>query len=814
MAQNWWENDQVVTQPSNAGWWSADEIDGVTPFNPEYDLPSEHSVMGTPYRDAFRNQFGQYPEQTDMETGAPFNARVRLGASETLSEKQDVLRNTRGLPDTAELQRGPNGDYFYRLNAEDKWKAVNPKGPDWGDVGELGGAIPELVGGTAALLSSKNPSMLLGTLRATLGGGAGQTLEEGGESLAGYEFNSESIPQAALFEGGGYLGGSLIAKPIAVGLNAVRGTTIQPSAEVLQAYQRIQNQFGKGDFPDLMPQQLVPDNEILRRTAMQARAASDDRVGIAGREADQDAFALDELNKLRPTRANAELLGDVQAGLQGYRDEAFQGIVGRSGIPIATSDTVGRSVKGGVTKDWLEQSRKAVEKRYESVGQAAREENPVFDLTNVKDTARELRRGIEGTSTEVTERATGQMDVITGKPITRTDVDVTGVRVSEMDSNLASVLRDIEKLDPQQASYEVIKQLRTRLGKAYESYLPSFSEGGAKRLYSELTNSLRNPINSASTPKYLRSIQEANEAARKRFSVLEKSSVRKLFADDDVFAIGSRITQPGGLTDDVYEALRASGRLGDLKAGVAQNIFKQDNPARTLRMWDQDAPEMLGKLFNKTELKVMRETTAKLNALYSEPGQQMLNKLNANTASVRDLLNNSGFVNLERTVSAMERTNPGARQALKEAVYMDFLERAVVNRGGKDVIDRKVFNELFAEYEKAGALKTLMNKTDIERLRALDDYLRLTNKVMPDTGSSLAVAEDVAKMTHALHSPKRAVEGGLNLYVKARLSKFLASPAGHKVLLRGMEKEPYSLGWMKSLGLLLGSLEPEQGNEQ
>jgi hypothetical protein len=152
------------------------------------------------------------------------------------------------------------------------------------------------------------------------------------------------------------------------------------------------------------------------------------------------------------------------------------------------------------------------------------------------------------------------------------------------------------------------------------------------------------------------------------------------------------------------------------------------------------------------------------------------------------------------------------KQALKEGIYMDFLENTVSRgvRDGKEVLDSATFvdaskfSELYATYKNSGALDLLFNQTERERLHALGDYVMLTNGTLSDVGAALEGAQIMSQLKD-VHNPGNMLKGAISLKLNTLLARFMASPTGSKVLLGRNPAKPFDQRSLQLMGMLLGT---------
>ena len=207
----------------------------------------------------------------DYETGGDAGLRARLSFGETDEEKEAILKSLVGeegyIKDSkGQLALTEIGQKKRGIDPVGKNLVIEDKGFSFGDIADVAGILPEVVLGTAGaigggILGSAVP--VLGTVGGSaVGGGAGaaagQAIEEGIESLLGFQRQTgKEIARDVAIEGALGAGGSLVGDFIfgigkrAAGLagrtiGAVRGPqTTKVSAEQLDLVEDILKKKGK-----------------------------------------------------------------------------------------------------------------------------------------------------------------------------------------------------------------------------------------------------------------------------------------------------------------------------------------------------------------------------------------------------------------------------------------------------------------------------------------------------------------------------------------------------------------------------------------
>jgi len=821
MAKNWWEDDAVATAAAGDEWWSADAIQGQA-AQPEVDaavanmppsIVSEMNrtapgVIGSITRgDNVRSVLGVDPTQVDWRNQNKSMGWVDRASIGFLNNDADMQRRLRGglfgafgaMPE-AEVKTVDNRRYW-RENPADQWKPVDPEVPfgqdTSGEFADFAAAVPETLAETAAFLMKRSPAGIAGSAM------LGQGTEEAVKGASGYETNATtSVPLTGAFSYGGAKLGSLFDKGVNTAGNVATGRQALGGVpdSVRAAEGRIAQEFP--DAPHLMPHQ-VSESKILQRGAAQSRYTS--REGIIPQERAQQDWTMEALRSLGPTADKAAALESQKQALRNARDSVRNDIL--AGEQLVTRSGAGESMQRAVDVH-LKNSGTKVRGLYRQADDLAKVEMPTFDLSGAQSTAAKIRQGIEGVRTETIDTVQG-MSLTTGRPIVSSETEQMGVRVAGPEGALASVSRKLEQLDPTQPNYETVKVLRTQLYDLLDNpaWAWDANKANASRLYRELTESLMNP--SSSAPGYKAAIREANDAARQRFKLMDKKEIRQAVVESNVYKIGDLLV-PGEMTPAFVGAVKAGGKaeFETMVAGARANILRSENPLKSYQEWSKH-PEVFEKLFTESERAALQNTVKRLDALRGTRISEIADSTSRSATTVRELAQGYDSAGMKQIVGKM---SDAEKQALKEGIYMDFLQNTVSRgtRDGKEVlesaayVDAGKFSDLYATYKNSGALDLLFNATERERLHALGDYVMLTNGTLSDVGAALEGAQIMSQLKN-VHEPSGMLKGVISLKLNTLIAKFMANPTGSKVLLGRNSKKPFDQRSMQLLGMILGT---------
>ena len=796
--KDWDKEDVAVAAPWEKDWSgeATSDVSTFRPAMPEYDEPVEdaESAVDRAYaskRDVFARKLGVQPEQINWDMEAPPGlGRAWAGFMDTDEERTRAFRS-RAHPD-AEIKT-VEGEQFVKLRPDEQWIPFDKAGLTIGDVYDMASDIPEAI---TALVSTLRGATPMGVaLRAAIA----QTGEEGVKTAAGYTPD----PTAPLVVGGseylGVKGGELLGKPISAVINRATGrapTHVRP--EVMDAYRNIQEQFGE-DAPMLMPHQLS-DSKILQRSAAQSRYTAE--TGILPLERQQQAWSAAQLRELGETPSQKGVVEQQRRALQQITEDKMQKIT--KGVPTQTPYTAGEKMQKAVDLDIATQGR-VVSKAYNLTDEAAALERPVFDLSQVQAKATEIM----GTAEGIVTRTKQVPNIVspTGQTITTKTVPVKGVQdVSDVPrGELDAVIDDIMQLDPQQFDYNVVKSLRTRLYGMVDNprYGWDANKYQALKLYNTLSDALKNPVNNA--PTYTKMITRASSLAKNRFDLMKQSEIRQILDSDNPYYIGQMI-EVGQLTPDVVRSIQRGGQTSALKAGLNHKLINSENPTALLNNWRTNHPEIFSKIVTKKEANRLDTMVRHIEVLRGQKATQIANETLRVSNTVSDL---AASYDKQGVQALANRMNDGQKNAFKKGIYMDFLNKSLeyTDKGGMFVNPEK-FKKVYQMYNESGMLNTFLNATDRARLRALDDYVMLSNGSLKDVGAALEGAKLISQLKD-VSNPKNMARGAISLKINTLISNFMASPAGNKVMLGWSDKAPFTDKGFRALGVALASMQEE-----
>lgn len=617
--------------------------------------------------------------------------RFDMARSNELSEKQAKFR--------AKYPRGqlnvlPIGDgqttLIFRRAPDEPWREVDPPGAQRGNLADIAGAVlsEPVVGAATAGVAASPAGPLAAIVGAGLGAIAGGVAKYGVESLRGFEdtewtqaMRSMGLDATVEMAAGGLGAGGLTAFRLIRGLPTARLTA--DAGEIARAAERL-------DLPPPVVGQLA-QSPVTRGQFFQT-----------GTTSPRPGAILSEQEQALLTRFRTEA-GDMS--MAGLSDENLDAIValqqrdlGRLYQFSATNlPNAGEALQRGVSA-WELSSKEVIDRAYARVRELSTE-TVFFDVSNIQDIAKSIRRG---TRIGTKPRPAWPGGPLEQQPPIRAEGAIQG--------DLASLLTDIAKIDPvvrwrpnDSTAFDQVRALRTRLHNLISSEEGDV-RGPAKLLYGALSDALRTPMG-VDSPEFLSSYLRANALNAQRESILEMNfivtALRENASPDDIAA---RFFRPGNAEKlTLLQTIMPPGDFAIFQDGFKSSLFTKGVTSggnaivRELDTFAKD-PESLRLLMSPQDEQAIRQY-ATLLARFDE-------------GAVRSVIN--------RDFSLAER-------ALRMGdAKVDDLRRTVAMTGGPD--------SQFAESVRAGVYKRILDaatETDLETravtispeklVRAIDD---------------------------------------------------------------------------------------------
>lgn len=569
------------------------------------------------------------------------------------------------------------------------------------------------------------------------------------------------------------LGGGLSFVGITRLANLLRGTEgiIKQHPEVAELNKMVQKARAKGlKVEPLMIHQQTPENMITGRIGAQAESTSK----IAQhRLANQQASTVPALESAKSADITKYQAGKV---ILSTADKAYKAKLEQfnSILPRVTRRKAGKALKGGV-QDFVEKSRKHVSNLYGKVDEAAKAENPIYDLSYARDTSSNIRRLV--LAQRPAKETPSSIINTQGDPLRNVPVEVSPINVAATpEGRLIGILDDIDDIADLQTNYEVIKSLRTRTGELIETWPwdSSVNKGQAKRLYKALSDIMNNPVNNA--PKTVEAHIAASSAARARFESLDSSSIRRIIQSDNPFKISEDFGNIGGLTDEVMnEITKWSPQKAEIFKQYVRNnkiLMEGDSALKNIREWQLKDPEAYRFIVPKNERANLVSLAVKADEIRNSNIGVLVRSQTKAREAFNTLINQPGTskTDIESIINSFGGRGTKGHRALRAAMYEDIIDKTVETGKFSSVIDKAKLNRLLSEYEKSGAIN-ILTREDRIKIKGLQSYLRLINMRGKDPGVSLEAAQAITNLKH----PATFIAGVHQLSVNSIMARMLMS---------------------------------------
>lgn len=682
------------------------------------------------------------------ESDLTWGQRADLGLSDTADERAAKFKATIAPEGDYRTIKMKTGDVdIYRRSPDEPWRMRDTPTFDWKDIADS----PQDVATTAAQagIAAAGPVGIGAQLGLqALASGVTHLGKEGIESLRGFQQQpaGEVLGQAGITTLGDLAAGALPAgfARMMTGPKAQASQTMWNDFEAIKA---LQNQ--NPNLADPLVHQINPDNLILGRLAAQSSSTSP--VMKQALRGQQMSFG--------------DLLNQSLSDLPGYIGRTLT-TAGRPAMTKArnvlmrdfklNTEEAGKAIKG--IFDWsnpngfYRKSRQEINKAYADAGRQA--EGVSFDITDALDAADEVTRRVDATATTTTD--TSNVFDMQGNQLKGVDTTELVNVVKSRGNTVNSIASILNEIDPQQANWEVLKELRSQLGDVMvrNPKDENVVSGAAKRIYGELTRALENPI--GGSPGFVKSWQKANSLARRRFEVYEQGRVQQILANDSPTSIAKMfMNDTDTLTPVIREVIDQydPGKRQLIKKSIQSAIMESPNSAAQIQRWTDQSTgnkQAYDWLFpDKASRQQFRQAAEAMDELRASPLAQMLDTTTRQIDRGKVLLSKVGPAELETTIRQMGGRNSKAFDAMRMAAMDDILTKSMVyNKEGIPTINTTTLRGAIEDARRSGVWEKLFTKEDKIRIRGLDAYARRVFKSLSDTGTSLEQAQAVAALKH------------------------------------------------------------------
>jgi len=707
----------------------------------------------------------------DPEHFASAGLRLYLSRGDTLSEKQKRIQKRHPTGEIKVMPKSPILGYkedtlLWRESPESQWKMVEPQGFDWLDIPEaIAPSLESIIAETAMAVGSGGSSVPATVGRQALGAMFGESVEQAGQYLSGTQgqstggIASEIAGEGAASAVGGFLMSPLVAgKNIAQGRGALR--VGEEGLETIKAAQALDPKLSQGLTPA-----LVSDNPALRLSERQSSALL---PGLQRRY----RSLIDRLDTVVRRGADQKAINSAIDNVSGALDELSKSFIRRIGSPATTASAGGRALREGV-EEYSKNSRDMVSGLYKAARQI---EEPRFNMTGIKNTAYDLRRGSKGTIDPAIEKRIRELESIKG-PIELSDG--TFLSVTDQIRNIRTELFALNHVEP---------------GKVADQ-----TTGQSGDLLRAIKNTLDNPENA--NQAFRDAWKSANDAASLRFKTLEQAPVVAAAKSQNPADLVRTYARP--YQSDNLLALRntvsAEKWDGFVDSFYADILSEPGSVAKTLDSFDQETLDVLIPRADQASWRKIGEELARIDDIGAE---KIAEAQVSNKRFINSLIEEANPRKAVTLIRAANNTNNAAmRQSLRSGM-LEWAWDGVVTKG-KNTLE-----------VNSGLLRSRVNKlkeNGLWGLLSIEERKIIGNaeivsrafKGVIDAGTSIQAAEQVAGL-------KKLQTAAIMTFIRNELvAQFYMSSMGRKMLLgSGL---PNSNGAMLRLlgGTLAQTLPPE-----
>ena len=341
----------------------------------------------------------------------------------------------------------------------------------------------------------------------------------------------------------------------------------------------------------------------------------------------------------------------------------------------------------------------------------------------------------------------------------------------------------LSQIDPRQANWEVVKELRTQVGEAIKDLpLEDAASGKAKAIFGDLTRTIENPVGGGKD--FVNAWRQANKFARDRFQVFEDSPVLRLLKEKDAPAAVAKMAaeDPTMLNPMIREVIdNYSPDTRDLyRKTIQKHILGAENAQQGLRQWERGNEDALKWLFKDSPASIeqFRETARAMDQLKKAPINEFVESSQAMIDRGRTLFSKIGPGELKQTIAQLGGQKSSGVTAMRLMAFDDIITPSITFRNGMPFLESGKLNKAILDAKKRGVWDQLLTDRDHRVLTGMDAYLRRVFKSMKDTGTSLEQAQAVAALKH----PSTFLQGVHALTVNNRvIAPLMMSPTATKL---------------------------------
>lgn len=727
----------------------------------------------------------------------------------------------------------PNGDlraipqmdgnlYVYRTGPREPYKKLDPgfveslglgfKGfmkEMGGDIADLGGSSPEIIGETALqLLLKRAPGSgkFLGDL-ARLAGGA--MLGEAGQQFlqTAMDTQRQSLKeQARLVAGAGTE--SIIGTTLGAGfgslVNMTRGRMLaskQPEAiEAVEATERL-------GIPRPLPTVLT-DIPLLRLIGRQSQAS----VPSIGRYlTESERRTADALKAMIRDSDKASFIQKTATALKESQDALVDGLLKITQTTPRSLRAGGRAVQQGI-EDWWKVSGRDVDNLY-SVARSI--EEPQFDYAPLLAKAREVEAGVAA-------------PVVDDATIGIVGEGTKTFRVSEIEPGLQSVLDDIMRIDPNLPTVtrpdgstvtptQYLRELRKRVDDLTLAGPEGIREAQRRAIEvkAAIQSVLDNPVNES--PQFVAAWKVANRAAAQRFRTREKMAVLGAAKSESPAKLAQALAHPGKL-DDLVLLRKALGKDGGEKWARFQESFQTrllSDPLGMKAALDAFDEPTLNMLLPPNKRFAYREAANRLDRL-NEPGMRAALQNQSTLGGfirgvMSDPLRGSQITLMNELIVEQGGKSSPLGKMMRAAVIDMIWNRSKTVAQGVERVDFNGLQTVMKDFEESG-LMSFLEPGDVSRLndiKLIQDF----NRLSADAGTSIQAAEQASAVRGALFG--QFSDAGFHVLENIGMGRLLTNDKVIRVFTRTSGRDRTDARVLKLLGAIATNISNDaEGQEK
>lgn len=687
----------------------------------------------------------------DPETYAGSGLRWSLARGDNLEEKKLRLKkkyptgDIRVLPKSVVL--GFDEDTLvWRETEQSQWKMIEPQGFQWADLGmdvaeAIAPSAEAIIGETAVAIGTSGGSIPVTIGRQVLGAIAGETAEQGWQSMTGVQAQTPTEVGAEVGTEGGFSAiGGFAMSPIAGLYNIIRGAgALRVGDDGLEVI-RAANELDKKAIGEKLTPGLVTDNPAMILQEAQGSAL----LPSFRRRYREMLAALDVSVRSSAPGNSAEAMKGVVTSLRDFSD-FFLGQVKRGGTKTGEA---GKALQAGV-EAYSAQSKIVVDDLY-SV--ASKIEDPVFDLEPFNVIAGDLRAGAKGKFSKELNGPLDELAAING-PITLPSGET--LSVTDQIRNVRTSLWDLKQVNPGE--------------------LPTQATGQANDLYRAITGVLDNPKNA--DPNFVKAWSAASEAARLRRTTLGQAAVMAVAKSETPFKMAKSLVRPG----EVDNLLALRDTVPDLYwnhfVDAAYGEILKD-PANAKGILDSFDAETLDALFPRPQQELLKRVAGELDRIGSVGADEIAKMQVKNRNFVDTLINKTSPRDAYTIIRSMNNTNNKAARESFRAAIVEWAWDGVVEPTKSGLkANAGVLKSRVNSLKKSGIWGVLSSEE--RRIIGNAQIVSRAFQRVSDAGVSIQAAEAAKNIT-------RLQAGAIATFVQYGIvSKLYLSNMGRKMLIGG-----------------------------